>query len=167
MWKIFGEKCLKFVAFCILKSFTSIDVNALICLLTFQILLANQVKLTRPTTSLSNRFPNPSLSPTPWPKSLSATSYTHHHPLPPAVVLSFLSLTNPLRFRLNPNPNVLSSSTLSSTATKSDGFLFNHPSTSPPISPYSKISNPKACTPSLRSSASRRRVGNGFKDWKF
>ena len=48
MWKIFGEKCLKFVAFCILKSFTSIDADALIWLLTFQILFS-QLGQTNPT----------------------------------------------------------------------------------------------------------------------
>ena len=29
MWKIFGAKCVKFVAFCILRSFTSTDADAL------------------------------------------------------------------------------------------------------------------------------------------
>ena len=56
---------------------------------------------------------------------------------------------------------------LNATATKGSDFHFNHPSTNPSISTYSKISNPKALTPSLRSGGSRRCVGNGFKEWKF
>lgn len=56
-------------------------VRFIMWLLTFQILSVNQVRLTQPNISLSNRFPNPSLSPIP------ATA-------PPTVVLSFLSLTD-------------------------------------------------------------------------
>ena len=153
-------------------------------LLTFQILSANRVRLTRPTTSLSNRFTKPSWtfsflkhsslslsSKTPWPKASSSasSSYRHHDRHRHRRRWCFLLFLWPTlsRFRSNPDPNVSSSSTLNATATKGGGFLFNHPNTNPRISPYSKIPNPKVRTPSLRSGSSRRRVGNGFKDWKF
>ena len=105
MWKIFGEKCVKFVAFCILQNFTSTDADALIWLLTFQILSANWVKLTQPITSLSNWFPKPSLSPTPWSKGLSVASYTHchrHHPINGGAFFSFFD--RPTLILLKPKP---------------------------------------------------------------
>ena len=48
MWKIFGAKCVKFVAFCILQSFTSTNVDALITQITTNLLIKPEHN-TKPT----------------------------------------------------------------------------------------------------------------------
>ena len=97
-------------------------VRLILWLLTFQILSANRVRLTRPTTSLSNQWQTGSptlLEHSQTLLSLSLSLFQNSmaerfelclllsYPPPPpptAVVLSFLSLTDPLSISLKPRP---------------------------------------------------------------